>query len=248
MASRDQWSVGGLDWSAVDLGAVPTPLACAAATLFSHAQLGELTAMMTASRLMERLDDPTARLVCATQIHDEARHSRFFENLVVRLGEPAPPRDSIRSLMREVYEHPSTEGMMLGMQILIEGMAHSLFSEGARVFASLDQLGALTGPLLAAKTVVGEWLPLLLGRDESRHIAFGLHYLRVRVPELDRSGRHALEETVEGWAARIHHAAEDPDLLDSVGIDGSLLSACCIADLNLRLSQIGLEARFEPPA
>ena len=112
----------------------------------------------------------------------------------------------------------------------------------------LETHGALTGPLLAAKTVVGEWLPRLLARDESRHIAFGLAWLRARVPELDRRGRHALEETVHRWEGRIRDAAEDPDLLDAVGLDGSLLSARCVEDLNLRLTQIGLEARFAPPA
>ncbi len=247
MAARDQWTIAGLDWSAVELDLLPEPLRRVAADLFAQVHHGELTAMSTAARMMDRLERPSARLVCATQVADEARHARFFENLLSRLGHPGEVRPSVRALMREVDAQETPEGAMLGMQIVIEGVAHSLFSAGARLFAELGDQGALPPAVRAAKIVVGEWLPMLLGRDESRHIAFGIAYLRERIPALDRARRDAMEVSVHRWGALVLEAARDPDLLDGVGVDGRALSARCIEDLNLRLAQVGLEARLPPP-
>lgn len=244
LAARDQWTVAGLDWSAIDLSLVPAPLRQTAADLFAQLHFGELTAMSAAARLMAHLDDPAARLVCATQINDEARHARFFANLIARLGCEGRVRPSTEAMMREVAEHETPEGTMLGMQLLIEGAAHSLFLEGARAMSALE--GPLPPQLAAARTVVCEWLPVLLGRDESRHIAFGLAYLRARVPALDGPRRDALEALVARWGAMLLESAREPDLIDGVGLDGLRLGARCVEDLNLRLAQIGLSTRIDP--
>lgn len=246
LAARDHWTVGGLDWASIDLSAVPLPIRQAGAHLFAQLEFGELTAMMCAARMMDRLESPAARLVCATQVNDEARHARFFANLVARLGCEGQVRASTERLMREVYECDTAEGMMLGMQILIEGVAHSFFMEGARVFEAIEIEGELPPAFRAVRTVVGEWLPTLLARDESRHISFGLAYLRERLPELDRTRRHALEEKVAAWGEMVLESARDPDLIDAVGIDGIPLTRRCVEDLNLRLAQIGLETRIDP--
>ena len=247
MACRDQWTVAGLDWSAVDVSGVPAPLRAAGAELFTQAHHGELTAMLAAARLLDRVDDPSARLFLATQVNDEARHTRFFENLLGRLEAPGEVRPSVATLMRSVYEAPTPEGVMLGMQVLIEGVAHSLFTAGARLFEALDAEGELAPPLRTVQQVVGVWLPQLLARDESRHIAFGLSFLTARIPELSLRERDALEAQVHGWGELVFEAAVDPDLLVGVGLDGDAMSRRCIDDLNLRLSQIGLEARLAPP-
>ncbi len=244
LAARDQWTVAGLDWSRVDLLAIPAPIRKVAADLFAQLHHGELTAMSSAARLMAHLDDPSARLVCATQIADEARHARFFEHLIARLGCEGEVRPSTRAMMREIAECETPEGTMLGMQLLIEGAAHSLFLEGSRALSALELEGEIPPGLRAAKTVICEWLPLLLGRDESRHIAFGLAYLRARVPELDRARRDALEGAVARWGAMLLESAREPDLIDGVGLDGLRLSARCVEDLDLRLAQIGLSTRL----
>lgn len=241
MACRDQWTVAGLDWSALDLMMFPLSFRQAAADLFAQLQYGELTAMMAASRMMDRLPAGAARLMCATQVNDEARHVRFFANLVGRLGCEGRVRPSVHKLMAEVYEADTPEATMLGMQILIEGVAHSFFQEGARLFAELPALGPRFD---AVKTVITDWLPRLLGRDESRHIAFGLHFLRARLPELAPAERAGLERKVERWGEMVHDMAVDPDVIDAVGVDGKRLGARCVADLNLRLAQAGVETRI----
>lgn len=243
MACRDQWTVAGLDWSALDLMMFPLAFRQAAADLFAQLQYGELAAMMAASRMMDRLPAGAARLMCATQVNDEARHVRFFANLVGRLGCEGRVRPSVQALMAEVHEADTPEATMLGMQILIEGVAHSFFQEGARLFAELPALGP---PFDAVKTVITDWLPRLLGRDESRHIAFGLHFLRARLPELGASERAGLERKVERWGEMVYDMAVDPDVIDAVGVDGKRLGARCVDDLNLRLAQAGVETRIRP--
>ena len=241
IACRDQWTIAGLDWSALDLSIFPLPFRQAAADLFAQLQYGELAAMMAASRMMDRLPAGAARLMCATQVNDEARHVRFFANLVGRLGCEGRVRPSVRQLMAEVDEADTPEATMLGMQVLIEGVAHSFFQEGARLFAELPALGP---PFDAVKTVITDWLPRLLGRDESRHIAFGLHFLRARLPGLGASERASLERKVERWGEMVHEMAADPEVIDAVGVDGLRLGARCVVDLNLRLAQAGMETRI----
>lgn len=241
IACRDQWTVAGLDWSALDLAVFPLSFRQAAADLFAQLEYGELAAMMAASRMIDRLPSGAARLVCATQVNDEARHVRFFANLIGRLGCAGRVRPSVRQLMAEVYEADTPEATMLGMQILIEGVAHSFFLEGARLFAEFPALGP---PFDAVKTVITDWLPRLLGRDESRHIAFGLHFLRARLPGLGASERAALERKVERWGEMVYEMASDPDVIDGVGVDGKRFGARCMVDLNLRLAQAGMETRI----
>jgi hypothetical protein len=244
LAARDQWTVSGLDWSAINFGALPLPIRLAAADLFAQLHHGELTAMRGAARMLDRLPSHDLRLVCATQVSDEARHARFFERLLASLECEARVRSSVRALMLEVDESDTLEGGMLGMQILIEGVAHSFFLEASRAFAGLSLDGALSGHLLTVRTVVCDWLPNLLARDESRHIALGLHYLRARLPELDRKARHALEESVQRWGEMILTMARGPVEIDAVGLDGLSVCQRCVADINLRLAQIGLASRI----
>jgi hypothetical protein len=241
IASRDQWTIAELDWSGLELTAFPLPFRQAAADLFAQLQYGELAAMMAASRMIDRLPPGPARLVCATQVADEARHVRFFANLVGRLGCEGRVRPSVQALMGEVHAADTPEATMLGMQILIEGVAHSFFQEGARLFAELPVVGP---PFDAIRTVIVDWLPRLLARDESRHIAFGLHYLRTRLPALDAGRRAALERKVERWGAMVHDMAADPEVIDGVGVDGLRFGARCVQDLNLRLAQAGVATRI----
>jgi hypothetical protein len=92
------------------------------------------------------------------------------------------------------------------------------------------------------RTVVVDWLPRLLGRDESRHIAFGIHYLRTCLPGLGAERRAALERNLERWGAAVHDMASDPDVIYDAGVAGARIGTRCIADINLRLAQVGMEA------
>lgn len=246
LAARDQWKLEELDWGSLDLMTLPESFRQTAADGFAQLLWGERTAQLAASRLLELLPAGPARAFIVTQQTDEARHVAFFERLIHLLGCEGRTRPSVQRLMREVQEAETPEALMLGMQILIEGIAHSLFLEAARVVDAFGEVDELDRPLQALRTVIVDWMPRLLGRDESRHIAFGLHALRQRIPRLDRATRLRLEEKVALWGGMVLEQARDPDLVYGVGVDGDAVCERLIDDLNLRIGQIGLETRIAP--
>jgi hypothetical protein len=246
LAARDQWKLEDLDWGALDMSSLPEFFRQTAADGFAQLQWGERTAQLAATRLMELLPEGAARSFISTQQTDEARHVAFFERVIELLGCEGRVRPSVARLMREVQGAETPEALVLGMQILIEGVAHSLFLEAARVVNTLKTEDSAGGPLQALKTVMGEWMPKLLARDESRHIAFGLHYLRQRIPRLDGVARRQLEAKVALWGEWVLEQARDPDLVYGIGIDGEAACGQLIEDLNLRLGQVGLDTRIAP--
>lgn len=244
LAVRDQWSLSDLDWTGVELPSLPADFRQAAADAFAQLYWGERTAELAATKLAGLLQPAAARALCELQSRDEARHAAFFEQVIARLGCQGRVRPSTERLMSEVQQAESPEAMVLGMQILIEGVAHSLFSQAGRLFEVLDRSGAMEGSQRATWRVVAEWMPGLLARDESRHIAFGVHFLRERLPELGPRGRGRLEEKLATWGAWVLESARDPDLLLGVGVDGDALCGPLVEDLNLRIAQVGLQSRL----
>jgi hypothetical protein len=245
LAARDQWRLDELDWSAVEVSTLPEAFRQTAADAFAQLHWGEQTAHFAATRLREWLPEGPARAFLATQQEDEARHAAFFERIIHLFGCEGRVRPSVQRLMREVREAETPEAMMLGMQVLIEGIAHSMFLEASRLMRALDGAEGLDGPLLALKTLVAEAMPRL-ARDESRHIAFGLHCLRRSIPRLDRAARLRLEEKVALWGEWVLEQARDPDLVVGLGVDGDALCGQLIEDLNLRIGQVGLDTRMAP--
>jgi hypothetical protein len=240
LAVRDQWRLETLDFSALDVSSLPLPFRQAGADAFAQLHWGERTALVAARRLALLLPPGLERRLVELQINDELRHVRFFEQVILHLGCEGRRRPSVERLMLEVEEARSAEELVLGMQILIEGAAHSLFLEAARW---VDALPDEEGPLRALRQVLGEWLPLL-ARDESRHIAFGVHFLRERLPALSAPRLRQVEEKLAHWAEGVLEQARDPDLIEGVGLDGNALCDRLVEDLNLRISQVGLSTRI----
>lgn len=247
LAARDQWRLDDLAWSQLDFSAVPLEYRQAAADALAQLHWGERTAHLAAQRLATMLDDGAARRFCLTQVDDEARHVAFFERLMRALGCEGQVRPSVYSLMAEVEKADTPELLLAGMQILIESTAHSLFVELTRVLQWMgEQLDVLPDVRNAMNLVIGEWMPKLLARDESRHIAFGLKWLGEKVPQLDSAARAKLEASALDWGSRVRNQAAAPDLLDGLGVAGRVIGDRLIDDLNLRFSQLGLQARLAP--
>ncbi len=240
LAVRDQWRLEALDLSALDVSSLPLVFRQAGADAFAQLHWGERTALVAARRLCALLPEGPRRRFVELQVADELRHVAFFERLISQLGCEGRRRPSVEALMREVEEARSVEELVLGMQILIEGAAHSLFMEASRW---VDAIPDDEGPLRALRRVLGEWLPLL-ARDESRHIAFGVHFLRERLPALTAAQLRSLEEKLVRWGDGVLAQARDPDLIEGVGLDGGALCDRLVEDLNLRIAQVGLSTRI----
>ncbi len=239
IAARDQWRVADLPWPSLDAGALPDPFRAAAVELFTQVHHGELTAMRTAARLVDRVHSVDAQTACAAQVADEARHVRFFEHVLDRLGGAGRVRPSVERFMSEVHEAERPETQLLGL-LAIETVAHSFFLETARAVERLDSGGALPSTIDAFKQLTTEWLPGLLGRDESRHIAFGMSCLRALVPELSTRQRIELEDRAASFRTQAIAMAIDPDAVVAVGLDGDAMSRACLAELDQRIAAVGI--------
>ncbi len=132
---------------------------------------GELAAWAISADLAERIVDVEAKMAATSQAHDEARHFYVLRDYMNALGEPIPRLGGIaRKLLIGILETDSLVHKLVGMQLLVESNALSLFK--AMGDARLDPV--LTGLLPYYE------------RDEARHVGLGVMYLPKLLSKLSR--------------------------------------------------------------
>lgn len=236
LAQRQRWNEDDVPWATLDFHDVPEPIRAGVADLLTQVLYGELAAMLCAARLVQELPDLESKLVCATQVADEAKHVRWFVRLLQKLDRPGRVRAVTLQLMREVYAAPTTEEVVAGMQVLVEGMAHSSFAEAEAMLAE--------SPLATLHAFVARWLDPMVAADERRHVAFGTAWLRANVPTLQQERRDALEATLARWGVLLADTATAPDLFTDYGLPWNRFAARCVADFNARLERCRLQYRL----
>lgn len=124
---------------------------------------GEMAAWLTSSHILDSVHDPAARLAVTAQIHDESRHfktiSRYMNDVLGDIG--SEPASAAVKGLQSVNTTRSVPNMLLGMQLMVEPVAITLFRSLRR---------ANVEPILIDLLAYFE-------RDESRHIAIGVIYL-----------------------------------------------------------------------
>jgi hypothetical protein len=153
-------------------------------TRFSLSQIlhGEQGALSLAASLCHILWDPGALEYAANQAREEARHVTAFAKYVdARWGSPLPVGQTLGDLLKELVLAPEVYKKLVGMNLLIEGLAMGAFA----TFHSKTQ-----DPLL--RRVVQ-----LVMTDEAFHHRFGRIWAHRTVPKLTDEEH----EKVEDWAA-----------------------------------------------
>src|SRR5215468_5061989 len=144
---------------------------------------GEQGALSLSASLCQILREPGAQEYAANQAREEARHVAGFSRYVAaRWGAPLRSGATLASLLDEVVRAPEVYKKLVGMQMLIEGLAMG-------AFATLQVRGR--DPLLRR-------LVQLVMSDEAFHHKFGKIWAERTVPRLSEE-EHA---RVEDWAAR----------------------------------------------
>jgi len=144
---------------------------------------GEQGALSLSASLCQILREPGAQEYAANQAREEARHVAGFSRYVAaRWGAPLRSGATLASLLDEVVRAPEVYKKLVGMQMLIEGLAMG-------AFATLNLRSR--DPLL--RRVVQ-----LVMSDEAFHHKFGKIWADRTVPQLSEE-EHA---RVEDWAAR----------------------------------------------
>jgi hypothetical protein len=144
---------------------------------------GEQGALALSASLCHILRDPGAQEYAANQTREEARHvTAFAAYIKARWGTPLPCGPTLQDLLTELVLAPEVYKKIVGMQMLVEGLAMG-------AFATLYQRSH--DPLLVK-------LCQLVMTDEAFHHKFGKIWADRTIPKLSPEEHN----TVEDWAAR----------------------------------------------
>src|ERR1700744_728897 len=169
---------------------------------------GEQGALALSASLCHILKDPGAQEYAANQTREEARHVTAFSAYIkARWGSPLPCGETLKNLLTEMVGAPEVYKKIVGMQMLVEGLAMG-------AFATLYQKS--NDPLLVK-------MCQLVMTDEAFHHKFGKIWADRTIPKLDK----AEQELVEDWAAQcfqtllfnLVNAEQMKVVYESVGID-----------------------------
>jgi hypothetical protein len=120
---------------------------------------GEQGALLASGQLVNAVPDFDAKIFISSQVYDEARHVEVYTRyLKEKVGKIYPINQDLKSLLSNVIQDSRWDIKLLGMQVIIEGLASAAFR------------------------VVGQWTlePLIKSiitkvlADEARHVAFGV--------------------------------------------------------------------------
>ena len=143
----------------------------AALQLLSILLWGELAAWAISADLAERIEDVEAKMAATSQAHDEARHFYVLRDYIKALGVEVPPLGGVaRRLLLDILQTDSLVHKLIGMQLMVESNALSIFKGLAE--AKLEP-------------VLTELLPYY-ERDEARHVGLGVMYLPKLLANLSR--------------------------------------------------------------
>lgn len=199
----------------------------------------------------------------ATQLVDEARHTAFFDRFSAEVL--ALSSDDLRGRMRELGERMLTpwsevfDGGLRDVARRIKARPDdlALFVEGVTTYhLIIEGVLAMTGQRFILQYLEDHGMYPgfrrgfeLVERDEHRHIAFGVRFLRDAIAQDPALGR-VVEERVAELVPKAAHVfvppyAESPRQFVSYGYDSRALYGFAYRKLARRMQVLGLEI---PPA
>jgi rubrerythrin len=139
---------------------------------------GEQGALMVAAQLVNAVPHTDAKFYAATQTMDEARHVEVFARYLEKLGLTQPISRGLKTVLDETLETGNWMHKLVGMQIVVEGLA---------LFSFRRMRNMTEEPLLRD-------LLMYVSKDEARHHGYGVQYIEQCVPHLSEPERHELED------------------------------------------------------
>jgi len=152
-------------------------------TLWSLSSIlhGEQGALALSASLCHILRDPGAQEYAANQTREEARHVTGFSAYIkARWGKPAQVGPALGNLLNELVASPLVWKKLVGMQLLVEGLA----------------MGAFATFYKEARDPLLRHIMQLTMTDEAFHHKFGKIWADRTIPKLSKSEH----ELIEDWA------------------------------------------------
>lgn len=138
--------------------------------VFAIILAGERVAWNVSSQLSYMIDDHGAKMAAVSQAHDEARHFYVMKDYLELLGyEPRELSKSATYVLDQVVNTPDLARKLLGMQLMIEPVALTIFR-----FVRKSEIEPILSGILEYFEV-----------DESRHVALGVKYLPLLIEEMN---------------------------------------------------------------
>ena len=162
---------------------------------FSSILHGEQGALNLSASLCHVLYDQGAQEYAANQTREEARHVTAFARYVkARWGRPAECGAALKALLVEIIEAPEVYKKIVGMQMLVEGLAMGAFSHGFKY--NRDPLARKLFQLVMT--------------DEAFHHKFGKIWADRTVPQLSEPERNLVEDWTAHCAQNLLFDRGDP--------------------------------------
>jgi hypothetical protein len=185
---------------------------------------GEQAALLCAAKFVQQEEDLAVKLCASSQVIDEARHVEVYSRLLAEKFPISYPLSHwLKRLLDDVIDSAALDITNLGMQILVEGMALSLFQNVAAY---------------GQDSLVRD-LMMRVMRDETRHFAIGRITLRRLYREMSASELRLREEFVSEATALIYEHLCADDVWEPLGLSrkecGALVRESVAAN-NLRRS------------
>ena len=175
---------------------------------FSSILHGEQGALNLSASLCHVLKDQGAQEYAANQTREEARHvTAFAKYIKARWGRPVECGPTLKTLLVEIIGSPEVYKKIIGMQMLVEGLAMGAF---ATFFNNIND-------------PTGKKLLQLVMTDEAFHHKFGKIWADRTIPHLNAE-EHAI---IEDWAAHCFQTllfnlvspSQQRDLYEEFGLD-----------------------------
>lgn len=139
--------------------------------VFAIIMWGELAAWKISAQLADELVPLEAKMAATSQAHDEARHFYVMHDYLTELGYvPARMDPAPQALLDLVLETTSMAHKILGMQLMIETIALTIFQ---------------TVREIQVEPVISE-LMKYYERDEARHVGLGMQYLPSLISRMNK--------------------------------------------------------------
>jgi ribonucleoside-diphosphate reductase beta chain len=262
---RQQWLSTDLDFSLDQEHWLATPAAAQENTIWSMGSfyVGEERVTADLAPFLAAAPNGEVELFLATQLVDEARHAAFFDRFGAEVM--ALDAEDLRGRMQEVSQRLTSawttvfdDGLRgVAQRIQAKPDDLDLFVEGITTYhLVIEGLLATTGQKFIRDYLLEHGLYPgfcegfgLVERDEHRHIAFGMRFLKDAIEQDTRYAR-TIERTVLELAPKASYVfvppyATDPREFTSYGYHSSEIYGYAYRTLKRRMGVLGLQI---PPA
>ncbi|HEY2445252.1 MAG TPA: ferritin-like domain-containing protein [Rhizomicrobium sp.] len=187
---------------------------------FSSILHGEQGALSLSASLCHILRDPGAQEYAANQTREEARHVTAFSRYIrARWGKPVSVGPSLGGLLEELVASPLVWKKLVGMQMLVEGLA----------------MGAFAMFFKESRDPLMRQVCQLVMTDEAFHHKFGKIWAERTIPYISP----AEHQMIEDWAAQVFQILlfnlgspdQKPWMYEAVGLDPAWCQAAFMEGL-----------------